>query len=352
MRDRPPRVASCIGVALLAAGLAACDPCSGIVGCVGDPRLALEGRIVGTEDGRAVRGARVVLVRYGDDGAPADSVAATTNASGDFHLDLPTPGEDTVRAAIRVTPPGGGGYLVPDLRFRPTTRLGEAQLLPTWGDRAFFNYAGEVWPLDGSAGVARLADTTVAFVRVGGVEASGVGWNGDVVHLRTDPYGRFPLLGRGISTNVVGTLIGRVALVRDNVLLLADTVHLVATPVYQGPTPVAVFRLGMGFPYVGVVRIGDQPAPGVRVDFRRVGGAPGTPAEFSTVTREDGYFFLDAYRPTGPGDVVFDLVFTPPAPRPAFTKRVTLPVYGGFSTGIRFGVFRVDRPDDPPVPFT
>src|SRR5262245_49516767 len=64
--------------------LMSCDPCAGVMACGVSPRVAVQGRIVDTDNGHAAARARISLIRVSGD--RRDSTSTLTDEQGNYNL--------------------------------------------------------------------------------------------------------------------------------------------------------------------------------------------------------------------------------------------------------------------------
>src|SRR4051812_35714448 len=91
-------IAACVSVV----ALGACDPCFGVSSCGSDPRLAIEGNLVGHVSGRPVSGVVVDVIRTGGVELASDSVSAVSGADGHWQVDIPARAEGEAVIDINV----------------------------------------------------------------------------------------------------------------------------------------------------------------------------------------------------------------------------------------------------------
>lgn len=336
-----PRVAALWSLLVL---VGACDPCSGVVGCTVSPRLSVVGQLLDSETGQPVAGATIDFIRTSGAPLTPDSIRATTDREGLFQLDGEAGANVEIVGDMVVRLPGtgggpvssSGGYRVLGVRVVPTTRRGEARVLPPWTTAPKLPDVAEISRRGDPP--MRLVGIEIEFRRTGGIQ---------VAELMTGPFrattnadGWVPLFGNRVHPLEAGELIGD--------LHIFDTVHgdttvhrnvrLTATPTFADNAWIHLFGAGPNLTYHFQVdyRGTGAHAVGTRVDFTTISGIDhDTPNWTRTVDANGRVWFPGRAREHGV--VVGDLTVTPPPPAKAYTRRVELPTYdedGGKLYGI------------------
>jgi hypothetical protein len=191
-----------LAFALAAAVTAACDPCSGVASCRSDATVSGTGRILQFDSGV---GAANVRVTFRPDSGPglvgATELTATTNNEGYYELRGPAADAGLLVGTLTVSPPEPRlPYQVPSVPIRATTRRGDGSVLPTFLERPFVAFVGELRL--GRSGDAPTVFPNVSFVRTGGPQLER-----DTLVAGGDAFGRFYLEAPARSTGaVIGTL--------------------------------------------------------------------------------------------------------------------------------------------------
>jgi hypothetical protein len=300
------------------ASVTACDPCSGVVACVGDDRIAVEGELVRQFDGAPMAGVSVTLVQTAGPGLAADSLVTLTDERGRFAFAARTGESGTVSAQFIVSPPGKTPYRVDDLNFATTRDRGHGHVLPAWVTEPYFPYAGELYYEETGA---RVAGARVDFVRTGGAALEGDRWRSGGYRAVSDAAGRVPLMDL-VWANGGGDVVGNIVVhIPGTTRRQTITgVRLGSTHIANAPTTIIRIPIALNLNWVGELFFRDtgQRAAGVEVEFRRTGGVPVEPAVFTVRTDQFGRFSLMP-RALEEGEVVFDLLIRPPSPYSAFT---------------------------------
>ena len=242
------RVALACG-ALLCGGLLACDPCSGVLGCVKPSDrlyLAADGQIVDPVSGVGADGVRIQIVRSGGIQVTPDTQSTVTANGGHWRAVFTPADSGFVDVDVSVTTPGGVSYTATAVRLTTSARGGEATLLDRWVDKLYFPTAGELY-VKGTKDT-RIAGAAVEFRRTGGIDLIRAGARGGVVWSATDFAGRVPLFSiddDDVYANRLGFVIGDL-IVRQSA---ADSsvvrgVSVGSSYVYRAPT--GIIRLAVG----------------------------------------------------------------------------------------------------------
>jgi hypothetical protein len=306
-------------VALLAITQSACDPCFGTVtGCVSDPRLSLQGRIVDNPTASSVEGAQVSVVITDGGVIARDSTTRETDRHGYFEVSFHAASADTITYDVLVESPDGTSYRVRDLRTVASVRRGEGHDLGLWVARPYFDaiaeFSGRCQP--GS----RFRNTEISFVRTGGVIVTGLSSTGSLTQ-RTDSNGQMNLFGSDIRPAGLEPLLGVFKTVINGVALesgAAITPHYL----YRDARPIVPAQLGPAESFIGCIydRGSVQPVRGISVEFTRTGGVPTGASVVSAQTDSLGAFSL-ALQPATVGPVIGDLTIHSPSPSSTYVKR-------------------------------
>lgn len=223
--------------AALAASLAACDPCSGVLSCAPGPYLAVDGQTVDLAQGFPLPHVRIDVVRTGGIALAADSTSVTSDEQGLWHLELEPQGWGTLVADVKVSPPGLPSYRLHDVALQTKDHRGDGNLNERWTSALYFAAYGEFY-LAGTAD-QRLVGATVEFRRLGGIPWSGAGVHGDVWTATTDELGHVQLFPSGGSNAVVVTegapLIGEITVTAPTGgVMHIRNVHLGPSHDYRG----------------------------------------------------------------------------------------------------------------------
>jgi len=175
----------------LTLGLAACDPCSGIIGCASGHYLAVTGQMVDAVTGRGIDGVRIDVIRTGGIEAAADSVSTITSGGGYWRAELAPNSSGTLVADVQVSAPGREPYRLHGVNLVTHDHAGDANLNERWVPFLYFDFVGEFF-LNGTAD-ARPDGLPVEFRRTGGVPLTGPGQVSGVYRAPTNPAGRIHL---------------------------------------------------------------------------------------------------------------------------------------------------------------
>jgi hypothetical protein len=189
--------------ALALAALTGCDPCSGVLSCSPGQYLAVDGQMVETAHGFPLPGVRIDIVRTGGITLAADSVSATSDGQGVWHVDLSPQEWGSLFADIKVSPPGLPSYRLHDVELQTKVHRGDGNLNERWTPFLYFAAYGEFF-LAGT-GDQRVVGATVEFRRTGGVPWSGSGVHGDVWTAVTDELGHVQIFPSSGDNTVVVT---------------------------------------------------------------------------------------------------------------------------------------------------
>ena len=203
--------------ALCLAALAACDPCSGVIGCAEGDYLSAAGQIVDAASGKGIDGVRVDVVRTSGLAVARDSLSDVTHDGGFWRVEFATEQAGALDAKVVVAPPGMDSYRLHDVRLETRAHRGDANLNERWVPFLYFIDIGEFF-VEGTAD-ERLRGAAVEFRRTSGPVLSGPGVRDGVFRTVTDDIGRvyfFPRTGDNAvsvreESDVVGELTVRAA---------------------------------------------------------------------------------------------------------------------------------------------
>ena len=312
------RVVSAVAACLSVLALSACDPCFGVSSCGSDPRLAIEGTLVGHVSGRPVSDVLVDVIRTGGVELASDSVSTSTGTDGHWKVVIAAHAAGEVIVDINVRAKEFSTYRVRGLHVAVTDRRGQGTLLPAWVVDPHFPYAAELHyraPQD-----VRVEGATVEFHRTSGpgfyVAGGGESFSG-----QTDVAGRIVLFHTFAHATSLDDLIGDL-IVHSPAPFAVDTIHglrLAPSQLLDAPTQVIVLNVGPSLNYFGEFRLRRTSGPlaGVRVDFQRTNGIAVSPESFTAISDASGRFTFPL-RALGEGKLVGTLNITPPSPDQPF----------------------------------
>ena len=181
-----------------------------------------------------------------------------------------------------------------------------------------------------------LAGITIDFTRTGG--ATTIRQSATVT---SDSAGVFLLnlgpLGRG---DVTGDLT-----VHGFEASTTYVVRSVTLPASDSFLAEKVFGVGLHLPYFGTVHRFNTAQAGVRVTLKRTGGIAATPDSITMVTGSNGRFDVVPFGVKDHGEIVLDIIVTPPAPATPFVvSGVRLRAVDGDSQGIHFISIDLNNP--------
>ena len=326
MRRR--RRSMAVPLALVAAPLlAGCDPCTGMIGgCRVDRRVSYAGKVVDFASGRGVQGVRVTFQRTSGAALAGDSLMASTDGEGRYHLEGEVAGDGDVVGRVRVSPPAPlDAYVVDSVRLIPSNTRGQGDLLPAWLTQPVVAYVGELRfrRLD-----IPFAYATLRFVRTSGARLV----SGDTIHGSSGPDGFFYFSTAARETGVV----------------VGDL--LVSPPPSDYPRPYTItgmripvvatdrvpefnrsFRIGATLTYVAELRARGSGGllANAEVEFRRTSGPPLVSDVVTGRTDASGRIALAPQPTTEAGGVLVGDITVRGAglERPFVIRDVRLPVY-------------------------
>ncbi len=340
---------------LVGASVEGCDRCAGVLGCVGEPRLSLDGQLIVRETGAGVSGASLAFVRTGGVPLLDDSVTATTDREGRFQLAVGASALGTVLGDLVVRPPAPWHpYRVSGVAFPTSDLRGQGQIL---GELVVSPYVEFLGALSNRSAGGPLAGARVTIVRTGGVGL--VGPDSFDITANSDGVFYFNVEAQNPGDLIADMIVQSPALPRA---FRRAGIGFPARYQFHIPEIGGTWIIGDWLPYVGVLyhRGSLARSAGITVLFQRTGGIPVQPDTFAVQTNTDGYFALSP-TPLAEGEVVGDLIVQPPAPEPAETIRaqrlttsdtdqqVLLGVWG-YGYGILYGGTLYMRGTGAPVP--
>jgi hypothetical protein len=299
---------------LLGSLLAACDPCSGVQACRGEPRISYLGQLTAHRTILPTGGVEIQFMRVDGIHLRSDTFTVSTSAAGWFEINMPAllPGKMTANFLVRPPPPWEP-FLVEDVQLQTTDVRGHTRLFRPWSLDPYLLYLGEVYLRSGGHAIG---GAVITFRRTGGIEIYP-----PVYQVTANELGRFWVTSTPATTGVLSTSV-EVYLPAHGRAIQIPEVRLSTT---QDPEDVRILRLGVGAQiyYYGVLNWAStgQPATGVEVEFRRTGGLAIEPERFVARTNALGMFPLYATLrdPFDQGELVGDLTIRPPAPRAPIT---------------------------------
>jgi hypothetical protein len=249
---RHVRRAAAAALALLAAGLGACDPCAGVVHCSRGNYLAVDGQIVEPANGAGIDGVRIDVVRVGGLPLATDSLTTVTSGGGHWRVELSPSGAGAVSVAIAVAVPGYPPYRVPGVVLETREHAGDATVLDPWIPVPYFSFVGEFF-LNGTTD-QRVEGAVVEFRRTSGVALRGDGIVDGVYRTTTDAGGRFAIFPTDKNVVLPATVAGDV--VGDFFVQLPAPygtstirgVTFTATPVFRKFPAIFRYAIGPGVP--------------------------------------------------------------------------------------------------------
>lgn len=292
--------------------LAACDPCTGVLGCTGSARLGVSGQIVDRQAlGAPVAGVQVQVIRT--DGVETDSpsATATTDGQGTWEVSMPAHASGPVTVDIVVTPAlPGMPYRVRGLQLTASDMRGQGNVVGRWAAQPFISYIGTL--RDRVTG-APIEGATVTYARAGGIEVDTT-----IVTRRSQLTTSLGYFFIDLRPRDFAPLYADFTVTRPG----QDTVRIhraAITPGYLWEPPVASsgaeFRIGLGLEYF--VRVVDQTtgktSPGW-LTFTRTGGVI-TDAARRAFPSGIGDTLNFTFRPSTAGVLVGDAFFEPAGTR-------------------------------------
>ena len=278
----PPARAVQLVAAGILIGLGACDPCTGIVACEGEPVFRAGGWIVDRESGSAVRDVRVTFLPA--DGGETTLPPTLTTSDGRWETAVEARSQESLTGRFLVEAPGRLAYETDETTIRRLTR-GGGEELGRWTSEPFIAFTGELWFPDRRPRTAR-----VQFVRTGGAMTEQ-----ERITLNADRFGRFFLqLDMLEAGAVTGDLrVSHADLPRAFTLSdfrIPFKHHDEALPLDR------VIQVGPSLAYLGRLwrrSAGTRvPAEGVQTEFRRIDGIQVSPSVVRDITVDWGGFSM------------------------------------------------------------
>ena len=311
----------------------ACDPCSGVVACSGDPRVSLTGRILDESSGRGVSGVVIDVVRVGGTELERDSVRVRTDDEGLFGVDLGATSTGEVLVDIAVAH-ASGAYRVRNLSLTPTTRRGEGKVLRPWSTQPRLPDLGVTFRR-GFPSYA-LSGVQVEFRRTGGTEL--IGLDNGIYRTTTGSDGWFELFGARVTPTDADDVIGDLVIHAPDPIgtYVHRNVRITPSVTFREAPRLRTFGVGPNIEYhfeamyrgrFGVV------VPGVRVEFTRTAGIRVTEESWSATTDAFGRVAFHGFA-LDTGTLQGTLRIIPPAPAKTYERPIELRTYD--ADGARF----------------
>lgn len=349
---RPGSAINLMLVGLIGASLSAChDTCFMVVSCRDSSHIAVEGRVVTTESGIGVSGAKLTLVAT--DGSAAESTFALSDEQGDFALELPPMASAAPVLALRILPVGKPGYTIWPLDCTPVSKWGDACVLnPVVSEPTFpifvFVYRNDV--------TRPAAGVRVTFTRTGGATLNGAG-SATPRQIITDETGSAHLFPATVSASGVGPVIGDLTVelpppigttIRHNYAFGFNPWFNIPQYAVQPTGPALVYALAF------TDSVSGRGLSGVDVRYQRVSGIATNADSFRVVSNGDGLVFF-GLTPLQQGTVIGDFSITPAgASITTPLKGVSLPTFDADSVIVfarwRVGATGVLYPSPPGAP--
>jgi len=321
--------------AALAAGIAlssvvaGCEPCDGVIGCdSGSARVAVDGRILDPWSGMPVAGTRLTFLRRDGVALADDSVTVVAGADGRFELrvEAAEAGEAIVDVRVESSGPSDPPYLIRDLTLAAVVGRGQGTVLRPWSSRLHFPYSAEIFYRFAPDSVVDKLPLQIR--RVGGTAWFGNGVVNDVYTTGTDAFGRVPLFADSAYARSNEDLVVDITATLGTRYGTSTTRGVRLTPSYEYKPPMRVPRIGIGpslnWGFAFQRRATLQPMANVRLEFRRTGGIPVRPEQFTAVTDVHGIVGIPLV-PLADGILLGELVVTPPPPNAPFTLSLEIP---------------------------
>jgi hypothetical protein len=306
-----------LALVFLTAGAAACDPCSGTLGC-GRPNIAYQGQMIARGSGQPVQGVEVTFTPHGS--AAARPVRAVSDSRGHFILRTDPTSQEGVIGTVTVAGPGSAPYQVDSVRLAPIGRGNVAHLEPWLSEPVVHDLVTFFFRGNGR----RLEGGTAIFRWVSGVELAA-----PPAPIGVSPHGQawFELVARS-----GGVVHGRWE------VQLPDTVLTLQSHAYDYPTEhrAGWFRFpsvafGPVVAYRGrVVGPTGNAVADAEVTFVRSSGVEIEGDTIRTRSNGEGVFFLHPVLkdPLLHGEVRGRLEIRPPAPlAPRVVPEFSLPTH-------------------------
>lgn len=290
-------------LAVMAVAATGCEPCSGVVGCATAPTVSISGQVV--EFGTTKGVPRVSVTFYRDTLQPATAWRTVTDAGGYWKISEPADSARAITGTVELAS-SAATYRVANVSIPASTMRGEGVWVGRWFSVPQFLAVGEVKARYSGSGVVG------ATVRIVPRAGSGVS-NTPTLVTSTSGGGIFYAYAPATSG---GSVLADV-IVEGGGLPRPVTFFGKLLPVTHRDTVVTIngtYLVGTSLAYVGEVylRSTERALPGVLATLTRTGGLSMSPGVVQNTSNSDGRFLLEAV-PAGEGEVVADLVLTPPA---------------------------------------
>jgi hypothetical protein len=194
------RICSMAIAVLSLVALAACDPCSGVVGCSDGRYLSAVGQFVDSRTGKGIDGVRVDVVRTGGIAVDRDSLSDVSHDGGFWRVEFSPGAPGTLLADVGVAPPDAPAYRLHGVHLETRPNRGDANLNERWVTFLYFIDVGEFF-VEGTQD-QRLVGAAVEFRPTGGAVLSGPGVRDGVYRAVTDAIGRVYFF-QGTGTDAV-----------------------------------------------------------------------------------------------------------------------------------------------------
>lgn len=255
--------------AVVLAGAAGCDPCTGVAGCGDAPTPSVDGMILTTESGGEVSGARITLVRIA--AGVRDSATTRSDQRGLFSVTLPTPGPGD-QLALRVHSGAWPEYVIDSLPCAAPYRGGDGCVL----DPILEVPRLPIYQIQSRVANGRgLGGARVTFVRRAGGTVFGKSAT-DSVTGTTSPDGFIQLFPSGVFGASLDPIVGDLSIEMPPPIGTMSRTGFQIRPIYTYKDRVAYVLAGPSLHYwlVFVDSATSKRLPGVEVEFARTGGVP------------------------------------------------------------------------------
>lgn len=322
MTEKPLRI--CASAVMLFV-IAACDPCTGVAGCNGDPVAGLSGRILDEISGAPAAGVAVDVIRTDGVAVARDSVRVFTDAEGLFMAELDATELGDAIVDVVVSPPGLPGYRVRDIHVPVSRRRGEALVLPTWANRP--SLPELAFSFRRAFPKVVLPNVHVTFKRTGGAQLTGLGPN-ETFTTQSGADGWFPLFARQVKPVSFDTVFGELT-VDEAAPFQTRSVKIVPSHEFRRHSRLLDFGFGpsIEWHFLAIDRgHTDRAVSGVVVEFQKTGGLPVTVPDWSATTDGTGQVIFPGMT-EAIGTLAGHLRVTPPTPWKPFERDVTLDTF-------------------------
>jgi hypothetical protein len=287
---------------LLTLATTGCDPCAGVAGCTTNPTVSISGQVVEFGTSKGVQGVEVTF--YRDTLQPATAWRTTTDAGGYWKISASPDSARAITGTVEVKS-GAATYRVSGVVVQASTVRGEGAYVGRWFSVPQLLVVGQVTSrqLHGAlvGATVRVVPHAGSSVQSAPTLVTSTGQGGDF-------YAYAPATAGG---SVVADVT-----IQGAGLTQPVTFFNMQFPVTHRDTIATVngtYVVGTSLAYVGEVylRGTGQALPGVQATLTRVSGIGMTPSVVPSISDAVGRFPLTA-TPAGDGQVVADLVLTPP----------------------------------------